>query len=162
MKFKYDLHVHTKEVSACARLSMEEIIDEYIKRGYAGLIITDHFRKGYFRKCKDEKEDYLENKFMIEMNLEDFYNKFKNKAIIIQAHPHRKKHSKLSNLNPKHNNNNHLTEKVYEENPHLIATGGSDVHKREDLCRGGIYTNRKINSDEDFLEILKNKAFEVI
>lgn len=136
---------------------MEEIIDEYIKKGYAGLIITDHFRK-----CKDEKEDYLENKFMIEMNLEDFYNKFKNKAIIIQAHPHRKKHSKLSNLNPKHNNNNHLTQKVYEENPHLIATGGSDVHKREDLCRGGIYTNRKINSDEDFLEILKNKAFEVI
>ena len=64
---------------------MEEIIDEYIKKGYAGLIITDHFRK-----CKDEKEDYLENKFMIEMNLEDFYNKFKNKAIIIQAHPHRK------------------------------------------------------------------------
>ena len=157
MKFKYDLHVHTKELSACARLSMEEIIDEYIKKGYAGLIITDHFRK-----CKDEKEDYLENKFMIEMNLEDFYNKFKNKAIIIQAHPHRKKHSKLSNLNPKHNNNNHLTQKVYEENPHLIATGGSDVHKREDLCRGGIYTNRKINSDEDFLEILKNKAFEVI
>ena len=222
MKFKYDLHVHTKEVSACARLSMEEIIDEYIKEGYAGLIITDHFRKGYFRKCKDEKEyekkikdffysydkgikyskdkdfyiglgveikfnndkndylvyglkkeDYLENKFMIEMNLEDFYNKFKNKAIIIQAHPHRKKHSKLANLNylhgieirnlnPKHNNNNHLTEKVYEENPHLIATSGSDVHKREDLCRGGIYTSRKINSDEDFLEILKNKAFEVI
>ena len=138
--------MHTKEVSACARLSMEEIIDEYIKKGYAELIITDHFRKGYFRKCKDEKEDYLENKFMIEMNLEDFYNKFKNKAIIIQVHPHRKKHSKLSNLNPKHNNNNHLTEKVYEENPHLIATGGSDVHKREDLCRGGIYTNRKINS----------------
>ena len=56
MKFKYDLHVHTKEVSACARLSMEEIIDEYIKEGYAGLIITDHFRKGYFRKCKYEKE----------------------------------------------------------------------------------------------------------
>ena len=120
-----------------------------------------------------KKEDYLENKFMIEMNLEDFYDKFKNKAIIIQAHPHRKKHSKLANLNylhgieirnlnPKHNNNNHLTEKVYEENPHLIATGGSDVHKREDLCRGGIYTSRKINSDEDFLEILKNKAFEVI
>ena len=56
-------------------------------------------------------------------------------------------------------------ENFYEgdiENPHLIATGGSDVHKREDLCRGGIYTSRKINSDEDFLEILKNKAFEVI
>ena len=62
------------------------------------------------------------------MNLEDFYNKFKNKAIIIQAHPHRKKHSKLANLNylhgieirnlnPKHNNNNHLTEKIHHNLP---------------------------------------------
>ena len=34
MKFKYDLHVHTKEVSACDRLSVEEIIDEYINEGY--------------------------------------------------------------------------------------------------------------------------------
>ena len=49
MKFKYDLHVHTKELSACARLT--------IKAGYAGLVITDYFRKGYFRKCK--KEVYL-------------------------------------------------------------------------------------------------------
>jgi len=57
MKFKYDLHVHTKELSACARLTIEEIIDEYIKAGYAGLVITDYFRKGYFRKCK--KEVYL-------------------------------------------------------------------------------------------------------
>lgn len=30
MKFKYDLHVHTKEVSPCGRLSIEEIIDQYI------------------------------------------------------------------------------------------------------------------------------------
>ena len=28
MKFKYDLHVNTKEVSDSDRLSMEEIIDE--------------------------------------------------------------------------------------------------------------------------------------
>lgn len=221
MNFKYDLHIHTKEISPCAGLSVEEIIDKYIEEGYSGLVLTDHFRKAYFKKCKREewkekteeffysydrgieyckdkdfyiglgmeisfnhekndylvygleKEDYLENEWMFEMELKDFYNKFKDKSIIIQAHPHRQKHSKLAdidylhgievnNQNPRHNNNNHLTQVVYEENPRLIATGGSDVHKEEDLCRAGIRTNKKITCDEELLKILKNKEFEII
>lgn len=221
MKFKYDLHVHTKEISPCARLSIEEIIDKYMEEGYFGLVLTDHFRKGYFRKCKREqwrekvedffysydrgkeyckdkdfyiglgmeisfnnekndylvfgleKEDYMKNEWMIEMELKDFYNKFKDKAIIIQAHPHRQKHSKLAdikylhgieinNKNPRHNNNNHLTKAVYEKHPHLIAIGGSDVHKKEDLCNGGICTNKKITTHKDLIEILKNKEFDII
>lgn len=120
-----------------------------------------------------EKEDYLENEWMIEMGLKDFYNKFKDKAIIIQAHPNRKKGSKLENINylhgleinnqnPRHNNNNDLTSAVYEKNPSLIATGGSDVHQEEDLCRTGIYTNKKITSDEQLLNILRNKEFGII
>ena len=36
------------------------------------------------------------------MELKDFYNKFKDKAIIIQAHPHRNKHSKLADINYLH------------------------------------------------------------
>ena len=55
MKYKYDLHIHTKEVSPCGRLSIEEIIDKYIEEGYSGLVLTDHFRKGYFRKCAREE-----------------------------------------------------------------------------------------------------------
>lgn len=221
MKFKYDLHVHTKEISPCARLSVEEIIDKYIEEGYSGLVLTDHFRKGYFRKCereewkektkeyfysydraieyckdKDfyiglgmeisfnndtndflvfgfEKEDFMENEWMIEMGLKDFYNKFKDKAVIIQAHPHRQKGSTLedinylhgleiNNQNPRHNNNNDLTRAIYEENPWLIGTGGSDVHQQEDLCTTGIYTNEKITSDKDLVKILRNKEFKII
>lgn len=221
MKFKYDLHIHTKEISPCGRLSIEEIIDKYIEEDYSGLVLTDHLRKGYFRKCKREdwkekikeffysyyrgieyckdkdfyvglgmeisfnkntndflvfgleKEDYIENEWMIEMELKDFYNKFKDKAIIIQAHPYRQKGNKLENINylhgieiynknPRHNNNNHLAKAIYEANPSIIATGGSDVHQKEDLCRTGIYTNKKISSDKELLNILRNKEFEII
>lgn len=221
MKFKYDLHVHTKEVSPCARLSIEKIIDKYIEEGYSGLVITDHMRKGYYRKCskedwkdktneffysydraidyckdKDfyiglgmeisfnsssndflvygfEKDDFLENEWMIEMELKEFYNKFKDKAIIIQAHPHRKRGSNLEdisylhglevfNQNPRHSNNNDLTYAIYKENIRLIATGGSDVHQEEDMCTTGIYTNKKITSDKDLIEILRNKEFKII
>lgn len=221
MKFKYDLHVHTKEVSPCGRLSIEEIIDQYIEEGYSGLVITDHMRRGYYRKCnkedwkektneyfysydrakeyckdKDfyiglgmeisfksdtndflvygfEKDDFLENEWMIEMELKEFYNKFKDKAVIIQAHPHRERGSKLQdinylhglevfNLNPRHNNHNDLTEAIYKANPTLIATGGSDVHKQEDLCATGIYTDTKITSDKELVDILRRKDFKII
>lgn len=221
MRYKYDLHVHTKEVSPCGRLSIEYIIDKYIEAGYSGLVITDHIRSGYYRKCKREdwkektkeyfysydraieyckdkdfyiglgmeisfkndtndflvygfkKDDFLENEWMIDMGLKEFYNKFKDKAIIIQAHPHRERGSKLEdinylhgleiyNLNPRHNNNNDLTNNVYLNNPSLIATGGSDVHEEEDLCKTGIYTDKKIKSDEELIKVLKNKEFKII
>ena len=64
----------------------------------------------------------------------------------------------INNKNPRHNNNNHLTKAVYEKHPHLIAIGGSDVHKKEDLCNGGICTNKKIrfaHSANDFVRCLK-------
>ncbi|MGL5348715.1 MAG: PHP domain-containing protein [Peptostreptococcaceae bacterium] len=221
MKFKYDLHIHTKEISPCGRLSVEDIIDKYIQEGYSGLVLTDHMRKGYYRKTKREdwksktkeffysydraieyckgkdfyiglgmeisfnndtndflvygfeKEDFLENEWMIEMGLKEFYNKFKDKAIIIQAHPHRQRGSNLEdinylhgieifNQNPRHNNNNDLTNEVYINNPGLIATGGSDVHEEEDLCTTGIYTDKKITTDKDLIKILKNKEFSII
>ena len=47
--------MHTKEVSACARLSMEEDNSEYIKEDYADNN-HNHLEKVNFRKCKDEKE----------------------------------------------------------------------------------------------------------
>lgn len=219
--YKYDLHIHTKEISPCGRLSVEDIIDKYIKDGYSGIVLTDHIRRGYYRKTKKEdwkektkeffysydraieycngkdfyiglgmeisfnndtndflvygfeKEDFLENEWMIEMGLKDFYNKFKDKAIIIQAHPYRQRGSNLEdinylhgleifNQNPRHNNNNELTNEIYINNPRLIGIGGSDVHQEEDLCTTGIYTNRKITSDKDLIEILKSKEFGII
>ena len=68
----------------------------------------------------------------------------------------------INNKNPRHNNSNHLTKAVYEKHPHLIAIGGSDVHKKEDLCNGGIWTNTKITTHKDLIDILKNKEFDII
>ena len=51
---------------------------------------------------------------------------------------------------------------VYAKHPHLIAIGGSDVHKKEDLCNGGICTNKKITTHKDLIDILKNKEFDII
>ena len=45
--YKYETHMHTSEVSACAVSTADQQVEAYKKRGYTGLIITDHFINGY-------------------------------------------------------------------------------------------------------------------
>lgn len=49
---KIDLHVHTKEVSRCGRLSAKEVVTLYKEAGYDAICITNHFSvytKNYHR-----------------------------------------------------------------------------------------------------------------
>lgn len=44
--YMYETHLHTAEVSACSRVSAEEQVEFYAEKGYAGIIVTDHFFNG--------------------------------------------------------------------------------------------------------------------
>ena len=48
-KYRYDLHVHTYKGSACAKSPAAELADFYKEKGYAGLVVTDHFYAGNTR-----------------------------------------------------------------------------------------------------------------
>ena len=41
---KLDTHVHISEVSACGRLTAEQMVSLYRKAGYAAIVITDHLK----------------------------------------------------------------------------------------------------------------------
>jgi len=45
--YLYETHMHTSEVSACGSSTAAEQVRAYKDRGYAGIIITDHFINGY-------------------------------------------------------------------------------------------------------------------
>ena len=49
---KIDPHVHSKGVSRCSRVSCEQIIDEKMRRGYDGVILTNHCQLGYYPQDK--------------------------------------------------------------------------------------------------------------
>jgi len=49
MEYLYETHMHTAEVSGCALNSAFRQVLDYKKRGYTGIIITDHFVNGYSR-----------------------------------------------------------------------------------------------------------------
>lgn len=62
--YKYDVHVHTSEVSPCGKVSAYEAVRLYKEAGYTGILITDHYFKRFFEKYesliwKDRLDLYL-------------------------------------------------------------------------------------------------------
>lgn len=57
MKFKTELHAHTSQVSRCAHICGEELVDIYEKAGYSTVVITDHMSKRTFPTVKKRKWD---------------------------------------------------------------------------------------------------------
>ena len=46
MQYIYETHLHTREGSRCGRVHGEDYIPYMIDKGYAGMIVTDHFFTG--------------------------------------------------------------------------------------------------------------------
>lgn len=51
--FRYELHMHTSEGSACGKSSGADMVNFYIERGYAGMVVTDHFYHGNTAPSRD-------------------------------------------------------------------------------------------------------------
>ncbi len=62
MKYKYELHCHTKEVSRCSQVPVKETIQMYKDAGYSGIVITDHYSPMTFPLkslfCPQKDADY--------------------------------------------------------------------------------------------------------
>lgn len=43
MRYKYEMHCHTKMVSQCGQMEPKDIIDTYKYSGYSGLVVTEHY-----------------------------------------------------------------------------------------------------------------------
>lgn len=51
---KIEMHLHTAESSSCGKVSAEDALQEYARRGYDGVVITDHFSKWNFSNLSFE------------------------------------------------------------------------------------------------------------
>ncbi len=51
--YLFDLHVHTAQTSICGRVDAKEIVSLYLKAGYDGIVITDHYHQSYFSALGD-------------------------------------------------------------------------------------------------------------
>lgn len=48
MKYTYEPHFHTKDVSTCAHINAAEAVELYKNAGYSGVVVTDHFSQDCF------------------------------------------------------------------------------------------------------------------
>jgi predicted metal-dependent phosphoesterase TrpH len=46
--FLIDPHVHTAETSSCGRVPAARLVELYVRAGYDGIIITDHYTRDFF------------------------------------------------------------------------------------------------------------------
>lgn len=57
-KLKIDPHTHSNGISLCSRLTVQEIIDEKKRRGYDGIVLTNHCQGHYYPEV--EHAAYIE------------------------------------------------------------------------------------------------------
>ena len=55
-KYKTELHCHSCEISECADVDLNEIIEKYTQYGYTSLVLTNHL---WSWDCKDDFEKYI-------------------------------------------------------------------------------------------------------
>ncbi|MDW7658816.1 MAG: PHP-associated domain-containing protein [Bacillota bacterium] len=48
--YRFETHFHTQEVSGCATVAAAEAVRWYHQLGYTGLVVTDHYYRGFFEK----------------------------------------------------------------------------------------------------------------
>lgn len=65
MEYKYELHCHTCDVSRCAAVSADKVVETYKNLGYNGIVITDHYSPQTFLDrhlfCPQKEVDFYLN-----------------------------------------------------------------------------------------------------
>lgn len=59
--FKTELHCHSNDISLCARVNREQIIDTFVNKGYSSLVLTNHLSEGTFEHfCKGDWKAFVD------------------------------------------------------------------------------------------------------
>ena len=111
-------------------------------------------------------EDFLRNNpYLHRQTLAEFYHKFNNQILIVQAHPFRKGNHpvnpqhihgvEVENGSPFMPNNNHLTAAFAQEHPHLCTTRGSDAHHVGGAGYAHMLLPHPVTNAREFMEAVK-------
>lgn len=73
--FKTELHCHSNDISSCARVSTQDIINKFCEAGYSTLVLTNHFSQYTYDFVGAKSWDEWIDKFV------GAYEKLKNEAL---------------------------------------------------------------------------------
>lgn len=64
MEYIYELHCHTKEVSSCSKVGVEQLVKAHKEAGFSGLCITDHYFDGYFDRFSNKSDKEIVTEYL--------------------------------------------------------------------------------------------------
>ena len=67
--YKIETHLHTVYSSRCGHLDARTLVEEYLKKGYQGIIVTDHFNR---TTCQYLNVDYSKPDHAVTLFLESY------------------------------------------------------------------------------------------
>ncbi len=129
----------------------------------------------------DNDNDYLiydiderwlrEHPYIICQSEKDFFRKYHNEILIIEAHPFRDGNQivfedsihgiELINTNPRHNNYPDRALSLCRKHPEYYRQVGSDMHRAEDRCRAGIITNKRVHDSFEYADLIRSGNFSL-
>jgi hypothetical protein len=119
--FKTELHCHSNDISACARVDADIIIEKFTSAGYSTLVLANHFNSSTYTHNKCESWNEWIDKYIGAYNL--LKEKAKGKLNILLG----------MELRTNENINDYLvfgvTEKFLRENENIFKMNIRDVHK---------------------------------
>ena len=115
-------------------------------------------------------EDFLrQNPFLHHLDPWEFFSKYGNEILIIQAHPYRNGNEvvypecihgvEVYNGNPRHNNHDHKALALCASHPRLYQLYGSDVHRDSDFGRACMLFDESISDSRAFRAAVKQGAY---
>ena len=127
-------------------------------------------------RFEDNDNDYLiygidenwlrQHPYVICQSARDFFQKYHNDVLIIQAHPYRDGNInvfedsihgiELINTNRRHNNYPDRALDLCKKHPEYFRQAGSDTHRAEDRCLAGIETEQNIHNSFEFADLIRS------
>ncbi len=177
-------HYNTPNLSYSEKLGLSKT--DYFLAGYRAVKEAGEklglkvFLGAELRFTKSNDNDYLvygiDEKFFVdnpdvdEMRFSEFLDMKPENALVYQAHPFR---NGITVIDPKrlfgmevfnghegHDSRNAFA-LMWAKHFGLHPISGSDAHREEALCHGGIITDREVNSMDDLVMILKAEEYAV-
>jgi len=115
-------------------------------------------------------EDFLYNTpYLHRLDHKEFFTRFGNEILIIQAHPFRHDNEILAeylhgvevfNGNPRHDNRNERAVKLCKENPNMYPFYGSDAHQNGDEGRGYMLFNEAVANAHQFRNAVLKRNYQ--
>lgn len=107
---------------------------------------------------------------MCHMSVQEFYARYHNEVLIIQAHPYRGYDTvywdsihglEICNTSPRHDSRDHLALALLKEHPYFYPIAGSDAHRHGDEGGAALLCEHRIHDSFEMKKVITSEQYSL-